>query len=155
MKMKLYNFLFFLSGSAIMLLVLFLVARSAHPPFFPPDPDRRGRMLTDVKSVLKDIDVTDSQRAEILACFEGLHAGPPEHMQGMHDIMEQIKAELLKDPVDTAAVYRLHDQMKAQFANNFDQGLEDMIKVRSLLTSEQYAAFVSKLDKKRPRPPLP
>lgn len=152
MKMKLYNFLFFCAGSILMVFLLFIVTRYIYPPFQP-----HGKpfcMEDDVQRVLTSMNITDDQRREIIDLFGRPPEQDPLHFDRMHLNMQKIQSELLKEKVDREAVYRIHSEMKDLLVERFDERLDNMIKVRSVFTAQQYKDFIRKMEKGKKPPRL-
>ena len=148
MKVKIYNLIFFLFGSFTMITALFLHANFNKPMFKNPD-----FMERKLNKTLQKLNLTESQYKKIKACFT--KDGKQPLFNDMHLHMERIKNELLKETPDTTEIYKIHNNLKKIFNENFDNGLEQMLKIRNILSLEEYKQFENEMNKKhRPQPPL-
>jgi|GEM_PF-5602422 len=104
--------------------------------------ERKG---PDFEKMAQELGLTQEQQAQ-------LKEHRRQNMKQAQEIREQLKAkkdeirqELQKDPVDVARIRAIHEQIKALIAQREDGRLEGILKLREVLTAEQFQKMHEKM----------
>lgn len=96
--------------------------------------------------MMKDLNLSDDQKAQFKALFESArasHQGQKPDMQGLHDTL---KSAFLADNFDAAGLKAKLAQSLPQAGSRAPQMAANLIKAWNILTADQQAKVVSKLE---------
>jgi len=105
----------------------------------------------DFEEMVEKLGLTEEQQAQ-------LKEHRQQKMQQARGIREQLKAkkeeirqELQKEPFDVARIKAVHEQIKALVAQREDDRLEGILKMREVLTAEQFQKVHDRMEQGRER----
>ncbi len=107
------------------------------------------------KKTLSNLDLSNSQQAEIDEYLSENDFMSSNSFLSMKHLKKQLEAELLSDSTDVDEVRLIHSKIKTEASEHFDTMLNVALKMKSVLTQEQFERFMESMDRKRlKRPPF-
>ncbi|MCH7504517.1 periplasmic heavy metal sensor [PVC group bacterium] len=109
-------------------------------------PKGEGKHFEKLKELLN---LTDEQAEALKAQKkEGPHAGK-EAREQIHAKREALRAEFQNETLNLETIYRLNDEIKALNAEQMDARVERMIRMREILTAEQFQTMHENFQSKK------
>lgn len=99
--------------------------------------------------IVRDIGVTDDQKAKIDAHREQMKTRNEKAWKEMAEKREALRGELEKPEVDTAKIDSLIGEISALHAQKTRNHVDGILEVRSILTPEQYTEMQAKMQGKK------
>lgn len=96
-----------------------------------------GMGMMDMGSAMGMLDLSDEQQKKIAKIQERVRADYWQRMNAMHDVMEAMRGEMMKDPADPEAVAKAFDKMAGLRREAIKSQVQAHNEVRAVLTKEQ------------------
>lgn len=112
--------------------------------------ERRGKGKGEqMGKIMDEIGLAEEQKAEIKEMHKARKAEGKEIQTKMKEARTQLKAELDKETPDTAAIKNLTTEITALYGQKVESRVEGVLEMKTVLTSEQYAALQEKMKNKK------
>ena len=99
------------------------------------------RMEKGFRKISKELGLTPEQEEQLKSHKEKSREERKEFRKKISDKMKELGEELDKQELDMGRVNQLHAELKALHSEMEDNRLNDILKVREILTPEQFAKF--------------
>jgi len=142
------NTLFVVTGALAAVLVAG-TAVAGPRGFFSKDESKAKRAIAHaVDDLMDDLDGTDAQRKAMHDVANRLYADVAPLQAEKENARAELRALLLSDKVDAAAVHATVDERTAEMVKGAHRAADAAIELHAILTKEQRAALVEKLDER-------
>ena len=142
---KLKKVLFGFMGAYLLMALL-----SAHAENGGPEgSSSKGHFEQHIQEIYSQLNLSDDQKKQLEANKQQHRVKMESIRQGMKSGREAFQQELMRPQLDMPKINALHLQTKSLQSQMADERLSSILAVRSILTTGQFAKFVSLMNKHR------
>jgi len=103
--------------------------------------EMREKMKARMLEVFKQLDLSPEQEEQLKAHRKNHRGQAGEFRESMSAKKEAIRNELQNEELNMEEIYKIHNELKGLLSNKADHRLEGILKVRKILTAEQFRKF--------------